>query len=111
LSIGLLLELHWDFLKRRSSRRNGAFQGFFLPKQIVLHIQLNKQFQNMVCCRYFKVLKVVWCRLLDFQKDLSCIKFVVWQLFWPLYKKLGAFLQSSGHPVSIQLTTRKSLRK
>jgi hypothetical protein len=24
-----------------------------------LHFYLNKQFQNMVCCRYFKGLKVV----------------------------------------------------
>ncbi len=47
------------FGKDEVAQNNGNFLGYLLFKQIFLHFYLNKQFQNMVYCRYFKVLKVV----------------------------------------------------
>jgi hypothetical protein len=43
------------------AQRNGNILGYFLFKQIyyILSFNLNKQFQNMVYCRYLKVLKSV----------------------------------------------------
>jgi hypothetical protein len=40
------------FRKDEVAQNNDNFLGYFLFK-------LNKQFKNMVCCRHFKVLKVV----------------------------------------------------
>ncbi len=58
--------------------------------------------QIMVCCVYFKVSKVVWWDILDFQFVL-CFRyfgiFLALKHFGLLYKTLGEFfIKTSGHP-------------
>ncbi len=59
----------------------------------LFHFYLNKQFQNMFCCRYFKVLKVVWCRCFWVFKlsfavdifgffDLATFWAILWKIWW-----------------------------
>jgi hypothetical protein len=49
------------FLKHEVAQNNGNFWATFV-KANLLNLHLNRQFQSMVCCRYFKVSKVVCCR-------------------------------------------------
>ncbi len=54
----------------------------------------------MICCRYFKVLKVVWCsRCFGFSNwALFILSFFTSQLFGLFFKKFGEFcFFSSGH--------------
>jgi len=44
----------WKLILKRSSPQN----GLLFTKAIFFHFHLNKKFQNMVCCRCFKVSKV-----------------------------------------------------
>jgi hypothetical protein len=54
--IVLLLAAHYDFLK---SPNKWQHFGLLFAVASLLHFHLNKQFQNMVCCKYFMVSKVV----------------------------------------------------
>jgi hypothetical protein len=88
--IRLLLEAHYDF----TDYLNGSILGYFLFNQYILHFHLKKQFKNTVCCRYFKVSKVVGWDCFR----LSNLHFLAWQLFWLLLKKLAEFSPIFGHP-------------
>jgi hypothetical protein len=46
-------------LKDEVAQRNGDILGYFFAVANLLHFHLNKQFQNMVYHRYFKVSIVV----------------------------------------------------
>jgi hypothetical protein len=50
----------------RLAQRNGNFLGYFFVEENLFNFHLNKQFQNMVYCRYFEVSKVVRCRCFVF---------------------------------------------
>ncbi len=65
----------------------GLLLGLLFVLAILLNFHLNKQFQSMLCCRYFKVSKVVYCR---------CFGLSNWellQIFWPFltWQLLGLF--------------------
>ncbi len=56
----------------------------------------------MIYCRYFKVLKVVWCRCLGFQIELWC-RFWLGNCFGYFFQKIGGiFFSLSGHPEETQ---------
>ncbi len=59
LTFGLLLGLIMIFLKDEVAQRNGDILGYFFAVANLLHFHLNKQFHNMVCCKYFKVSTLV----------------------------------------------------
>ncbi len=88
--IGLLLEALNNFLKTWSSPMKLWHFGLLFVEANLFHFKLNEQFQNMVCCRYFKVSKVVWCRCFGFSNELCCRYF---GLFW-LEDCLGYFLKN-----------------
>jgi len=61
------------------------------------HFHLNKQFCNVVWCRYTRSQKLFNVDILDFQIELW---YRVFAIFWLLFKKCANFFQSSGHPSS-----------
>ncbi len=69
----------------------GLLLGLLFVLAILLNFHLNKQFQSMICCRYFKVSKVV-VDVLGFQIELCCRHFGLFRLgnFW------GSFLTKNG---------------
>ncbi len=77
--------------------KNAATFWATFPKAKCLHFQLNKQFKSMVCCRFFKGLKVFWKSVFDFQIELRGRYF---GNFW-LGNCLGYFFQYLGdfHPI------------
>jgi hypothetical protein len=72
----------------KRAQRNGKILGKIW--QFFLQFHLNKQFQNINCCWYFKVSKAVWCIYFGL---------FAWPLFWLLLKKVGRFFQTADHPV------------
>ncbi len=54
--------------------RGMAKFGLLFAVANLIHVHLNKQFLNMVCCRYFKVSKLRWfdVDVLGFQIELCC---------------------------------------
>jgi hypothetical protein len=86
--IELLLEAHYDFLKRRSRPKKWQHFGLLFAVANLLHFHLNKQFKNMVYCRYFKVSKVVLCRCLGIFKLsflLDILAFFDLETFWATF--------------------------
>jgi len=61
--------------------------GYFLLEQY-LHVQLNKQLQNMVCCTYFNNQKELGVDVFDFQVELGYFGYSLgyiskyWANFW-----------------------------
>ncbi len=76
----------------------------------------------MICCKYFKVLKVVWCGsgFLVFKLSIvvDILAFFTWWLFGLFFKKFGKFIfLSSGHsankhhtPMSWRVCTRQPFK-
>jgi hypothetical protein len=53
--------LNMIFWKAKAAQGNGNILGYFLLRKL-LHFHLNRWFQNIIGCWYFKVSKVVSCR-------------------------------------------------
>ncbi len=60
--LGYFLKFIVIFWKDVIGQENGNNLGYFLAEPNLLKFHLNRQFQNMICCRKFKVSKVVWQR-------------------------------------------------
>jgi hypothetical protein len=88
--------------------------GLLLSEASFLDVRLNKQFQCVVCCGYFKNSVVACCigfglsslaLMLIFETFLACDCFghflqnlATFYKIWPLFTKFGQFFpQSSGH--------------
>jgi hypothetical protein len=57
LPFGLLFKGSGKFWGKRVAQESGDIFGYFFTA-IFLHFHFNTQFQSMVCCRDFKVIKV-----------------------------------------------------
>ncbi len=94
LPIGLLLEDHNDFFeKMKKPKIMVTFWAIFCFSKFITFLPY-KQFQKLVCCRYFKVLKVVRCRCFGFS-NYALLQifwpFLTWQLFCLFFEKFGNF--------------------
>ncbi len=91
---GLLFKIYWVKIV---AQKSGNILGNFFPKHFIFYFHLNKQFQSKVCLRYFKVLKVFWCRCFGLSN--WALMYIFWQMFWLLFPRFGGiFSHSSGHP-------------
>jgi hypothetical protein len=85
------------FCKDEVAQRNVNIFCLIFGWGIFLHLRQNRQFQDMVCCRYNQVFKVVCYKCLGLLDSLSfdvdCLAF-----FGYFSKNLAFFYRSSGHP-------------
>ncbi len=94
-------KVHLDFLKRWRSPKKWQHFRPLLASSTFIHFCLNKQFENMVCCRYFKVSKKwfdenvldfligLWCRYFSISWLCNCLGY---------FLKNWAIFKSSGYP-------------
>ncbi len=92
------------FLKRWRSPEEWQNFGLLFAVANLLHVHLNKQFLNMVCCRYFKVSKLRWfdVDVLGFQIEL-CYRYLglfALRLLGYFLEYWAIFFKFSGHPAN-----------
>ncbi len=88
LPLGLLFESPRKLFLSKPQKRQHFGLLFTLAFSSIF--TFNKQCQNMVCCRYFKVSKVVRCPFLVSNRALIQLfwHFLAWQLFRLLFSKI-----------------------
>ncbi len=94
--LGFFWRLNVIFLEKWNSSKKWQHFGQPFAVTKLLHFYLNKLFQNMACCRYFKVSKVTKnVDALEFQIELCCRYFVLFsglETFWATFWKIGQIL-------------------
>ncbi len=91
---GLLLEAHYDFLKRWSSTKKWWHFGLLFVWVNLKHFNLNKQFQNIRVVSILRFQKWFDVDILGFQIEHCCrLEILDWRLFGLLFEKLGNFLK------------------
>ncbi len=88
----------WQFFGGISSQNNCKHFGLSFSKAVFLHFQLNNQFQNVVCCKYLEVSKVVRCWCFRISNWALMLIFVFPIVLASFSKSWVTFFQSSGHP-------------
>jgi hypothetical protein len=103
--IGILLEAYCYFWKGEVTQI--AFWATFWLSNL-LHFHVHRQFQNIVCCRYFRVSEVVWCRcfgLLKLSFEVDMLAFWGLAIVWLLLENWAILFPSSGHTNCWKLCT------
>jgi hypothetical protein len=96
----LLLENHKIFWKDEVAQRNDNIFGLLFAESNLLLFHLNWWFQNTVCCWYFKVSKVVWCRCFGLL-NAALMKILAWFCLgtvWATIWRKRLFFKCFGHP-------------
>ncbi len=83
--LGYFWRLIMIFWKDEVAQNNGNYLGYILFKQIY-YICILLQFQNMICCRYFKVSKVVRCRCFGLSNWAFFDLATFWAILWKIWR-------------------------